>query len=263
MNNIYGIVTNHSSAPRPSTRFAPSGRTAFGISRNQAYHSIGYAAFISLISKLKISFIIGSKMAFFGASHCISPLIGYYSGATTTFLTFFMRTIIFALMSTSLPITSLFYHIPTLCASLYFATYTSTNNILRNRLAMATIPILCFMLFYLHPIGNQALAYTFFWLIPLLSLLITHKNIFIHALASTFIAHAVGSVIWIYTIGPKTAAAWLALIPIVIIERVLFASGMVLCIQLVAALKKHPVAFHTFWKNLVQSMTTNTIVTNK
>ncbi len=48
-----------------------------------------------------------------------------------------------------------------------------------------------------------------------------------HALASTFIAHAVGSVIWLYTV-PMVASAWLALIPIVACERLLYTAGIVM-----------------------------------
>ena len=229
-----------------------------------AYHGIGYTALIGLLSKIKVSFIIGSKMAFFGASHCISPLVGYYSGAKASLYTFLARTCISAVFLSSMPLALLFYHIPTLCASLYFAAHAQTKNSLRNRFALATIPLLCFVLFYLHPVGNQALAYTAFWLLPLLSLLIAHKNIFIHALASTFMAHAAGSAIWLYTVGPKTADLWLALIPIVIVERMLFASGMVLCIQLVAYAQTNRSKLAALWNKIVAPQTTaNTLVTGK
>jgi len=46
------------------------------------------------------------------------------------------------------------------------------------------------------------------------------------ALIASFIAHAVGSVIWLYcgTIAPEI---WTALMPLVIVERLLIAAGMV------------------------------------
>src|SRR2546430_1999084 len=49
--------------------------------------------------------------------------------------------------------------------------------------------------------------------------------VFLQALGSAFIAHAVGSVIWLYTVG-MTPAAWLGLIPVVFVERMLCAAGM-------------------------------------
>ena len=102
---------------------------------------------------------------------------------------------------------------------------------------MSLLLIGCFTAFGLHTVGSQALAYTLFWFIPLISTLIAHKNIFIHTVASTFTAHAVGSVLWLYSVGPVTPAAWLGLIPVVMVERLLFASGMTLSIHLIAALK--------------------------
>jgi hypothetical protein len=48
---------------------------------------------------------------------------------------------------------------------------------------------------------------------------------FTHALTATFIAHAVGSTIWIYS-QPTTPAFWLALIPIVALERLIYAVGI-------------------------------------
>jgi len=80
-------------------------------------------------------------------------------------------------------------------------------------------------LFLIHPIGAAASAYTLFWLIPIAFYYISHKNIFFESLGSTYTAHAVGSVIWLYTVD-MTPTAWLALIPLVFIERTLFAIGM-------------------------------------
>lgn len=45
------------------------------------------------------------------------------------------------------------------------------------------------------------------------------------SLGATFTAHAVGGAMWNYIV-PMTPAAWIALIPIVIFERLLFASGI-------------------------------------
>ena len=60
------------------------------------------------------------------------------------------------------------------------------------------------------------------------------KCVWHDALASTFIAHAVGSVIWLYTV-PMTAAAWIALIPLVACERMLYASGIVIGHTMIAS----------------------------
>jgi hypothetical protein len=88
------------------------------------------------------------------------------------------------------------------------------------------LPLLCMALFVSHPVGAAAAPYAFYWFIPMIIAMMRTENIWLHSLASTFTAHAVGSVIWLYTM-PMTPAAWLALIPLVACERILYASGIV------------------------------------
>ena len=80
--------------------------------------------------------------------------------------------------------------------------------------------------FIAHPVGAQAWVYSLYWLIPVVLYFLRKESLFLTALGSTFTAHAVGSVIWIYA-NPMTPQAWLVLIPVVFIERFVFASGMV------------------------------------
>ena len=88
------------------------------------------------------------------------------------------------------------------------------------------VPIsLCMAMFLLHPVGYQAFFYSWFWFIPMIIHMLPFRNPFLEALGATFIAHAIGSVLVLY-MKTMTAAAWLALIPVVVIERLLFASGM-------------------------------------
>ena len=54
-------------------------------------------------------------------------------------------------------------------------------------------------------------------------------TLYSRALTSSFVAHAVGSVIWLYC-GTVPVEAWTALMPIVAIERVLIAAGMIGCV---------------------------------
>jgi hypothetical protein len=79
-------------------------------------------------------------------------------------------------------------------------------------------------LFIIHPVGLLASAYSLYWLIPVGCYFIARTSIFSAALASTFIAHAVGSVMWLY-LQPTTAQYWLTLIPVVAAERLIFASA--------------------------------------
>ena len=52
-----------------------------------------------------------------------------------------------------------------------------------------------------------------------------YREVASKSLGATFTAHAVGGAIWNYVV-PMTPQMWIALIPIVIFERLVFASGI-------------------------------------
>lgn len=80
--------------------------------------------------------------------------------------------------------------------------------------------------FIAHPVGFWAAPYACYWLIPITLYFVQNKSVFLQALCSTLIAHAVGSVIWIYSV-PMSVFDWYRLIPVVAVERFAFALGMV------------------------------------
>jgi len=62
------------------------------------------------------------------------------------------------------------------------------------------------------------------WLIPFVATFFK-KRLILNSLGATFTAHAVGSTIFLYTFG-LTPQIWLALIPVVFIERGVFTVGI-------------------------------------
>jgi hypothetical protein len=104
---------------------------------------------------------------------------------------------------------------PTLFAVFYFSKKRPSNLL---------IPILCMIAFLLHPVGRAAWQYSLFWLIPIAAHF-GRKILFVRSLGATFTAHAVGGALWIWAFG-LTPQIWLALIPQVIMERTLFATGI-------------------------------------
>lgn len=180
-------------------------------------HSFLTACGIKIASFIKISYIIGSHAAFFSASSIALPLMGSFSRIPAiTMSCAFGFMIRLALGASVLPM--LAYWVPGLCAALYWQ--------MPSKIYRAGLPLLCMALFLVHPVGIAAAPYAFYWFIPFVIAFIKSENIWTHALASTFTAHAIGSVIWLYTM-PITAAMWLALIPIVACERMLYAAGIV------------------------------------
>ena len=194
---------------------------------------ISVYCFIKCFSLFKISCIVGSRMAFFSGASIIIPLVGICGGlmtmVTTTMLSVFVRGIVFGFNPFLLAV----HHIPGLCGALYW--------INKNRFMRTVVPLLCMFFFIIHPVGNSASLYTLYWMIPVILQFVTKRTMFFDALGSTFTAHAVGSVLWLYG-DPMTPAIWLALIPVVFIERIVCATGMVLAYQLFLYLKHN---YHT------------------
>lgn len=107
---------------------------------------------------------------------------------------------------------------PMLFAAAYFALYTKKAKL------SVVAPLACIALFLMHPVGAAAWPFALFWLIPVVALAFP-QNLLLRSYGATFSAHAVGGVLWIYTI-PTTPAYWLALMPVVLVERTVFAAGI-------------------------------------
>lgn len=162
----------------------------------------------------KISNIQGLSQAHFSFMQCIIPLAGMLFGLFGSFSVLLGMAALRALGLMSFT----YFGLPTFCASLCWAT--------GHRAVRIGIPALCMVLFIAHPIGYYAAPYTLYWLIPIACAFMHRNNRFLTAISSTFVAHAVGSVVHIYTVNAMTPTAWLALIPVVALERLIIALGM-------------------------------------
>jgi hypothetical protein len=197
----------------------------------QKYYLAMVQAFVSflaicLLSSIKMSYIIGSYFSFFSAANIMLPLTGLSGGAMAVFAIVLFRIAKMIAIGNINPWSFLVHGLPGIGAALYFVpAYAFIMRLL--------IPAACILLFIAHPVGFQAAAYTLFWFIPMVIYFSKTNYLFFHALSSTFVAHAVGSVIWLYTV-PMAAAVWLDLIPLVLVERTVYALGMVLVYTIVA-----------------------------
>ena len=105
---------------------------------------------------------------------------------------------------------------PMLFAAAYFAKKGKWNIVL---------PAFAMIAFIVHPIGRQAWYYSMYWLIPIACYFFRDRFLLARSLGTTFTAHAVGSTLWLYVFAlPKTV--WISLIPVVAMERALFAMGI-------------------------------------
>jgi hypothetical protein len=200
--------------------------------------------------------IFGSWAGFFSVKAMVLPLVGAFSGVGGALFLAGFRLLIRSMWGAALDAHILAHYLPGLCASFSWAT--------QSILVHLVLPLACMLLFVMHPEGAQAWYYSLYWLIPVVIycskiILVTNfsswraeaaekpgrsqpRAIFFAALSSTFIAHAVGSVIWLYTM-PTSASLWQALLPVVAVERLVFATGMSVGYCVIAAvLRRIPVS---------------------
>ena len=108
---------------------------------------------------------------------------------------------------------------PTLFAVYYFATISKKEG-----RWILVVPVLAILIFLAHPNGRQVPQYTLFWIIPLIAYRF-RNNLWMKSLGATFTAHSVGGAAWIWAFN-LPASVWQGLIPVVISERLLFATGI-------------------------------------
>ncbi len=128
------------------------------------------------------------------------------------------------LLSQPLDLTTALRFLPPIFGAYFFATYKGKSKY--SRAIQLIAPLACMALFILNPVGAQAWQYSLFWLIPPILALAPTQNVYFRSLGATFTQHAIGGIIWIYFVNPLTPNVWLALIPVVAVERLLFASGI-------------------------------------
>lgn len=106
--------------------------------------------------------------------------------------------------------------LPMMMAAVYFARKMPLNVI---------VPVLAIISFIANPVGREVWYFSLFWTIPIIAYFFQEKYLVARALGATFAAHSVGGALWIWLV-PLPAAVWIGLIPVVIMERLLFAVGI-------------------------------------
>ena len=205
--------------------------------KNKFFFQSMLYAFIALsiyaCSSINVSFLWGSRQLSLTGLSLLFPALG-------VLLALPQSAILIGLYYTLRAVLGFYtftFGIPTLVATAnWSATYYDTKmskSLLRTAkfLLQVFVPLICMVLFVTHPIGKNAVVYSLYWFIPVFLFIyqefIHSSSVFGTALSSTFIAHAVGSVISLYTFSIP-ASIWISLIPMVAIERLVFAGGTVL-----------------------------------
>lgn len=187
----------------------------------------GTIILLQIVSHFKVNCIFGSQIAIFSGVNFLGPLLGMWHGMPLAAGLLIGRAFIRYFFMGGSFFTPLVYHIPTICASAYFVPGKPFFKVFT--------PLVCMLLFIAHPVGRQAFWYSAFWLIPMVLAFVWQRSLFLTALGSTFTAHAVGTVLWLYWVG-ISAETFALLMPIVPLERAVYALGMVIIHHVVSYL---------------------------
>ena len=170
-----------------------------------------------LIACVPFNFIVGSKFAWFSCVTFALPALGYQYSLLYVIFYIFTKALCLKKLS------ALFF----LCRlPLVFSTLALQRRDIKISVG---VPLIAIILFCMHPVGNQVFYYSWYWFIPMILYWFVQDSLCARAVSASFIAHAVGSVIWLY-VGNISAQTWIALIPLVAVERLLIAAGMVACV---------------------------------
>lgn len=178
---------------------------------------------IALVSfKINFSHLVGSSSQYFNFFQFFGPIAGAFLGPVIGIYSILLAQLAdFAILGRPVEAISLLRMLPMLFAALYFALFLKKKSL---KDASVAVPVVCIALFALHPVAGQAWYYSLFWTIPVIAKIFS-KSLFLRSLGATFSAHAIGSVIWAWTV-PMSAEQWAMLIPVTAFERVLFALGI-------------------------------------
>ena len=172
-----------------------------------------------LIGKnINFSPVIGAENQFFTLYQFFGPTAGAFLGPVFGGIAvFFAQIADFLILGKEFTLLNVLRMLPMIFAVIYFAN--------KKKFLGSIVPLICMVLYIAHPIGRASWLYSMYWLIPILGSLFPRKFLLLKSLGATFTAHAIGSVIWLYTV-PMEAGQWLALIPTVAYERIIFACGI-------------------------------------
>lgn len=176
-----------------------------------------FVIFGLILLSIPFTNIVGSNQKF-SLFDFFAPATGLFLGSIWGALSvIFVKIISFLFSGQSLETATIIRFFPLALAAFYFGAR-------KYQKLVAIIPLVCMVLFILHPQGRGAWFYSLYWLIPVASVFIKRSLIF-NSLGATFTAHAVGSVAFLYVFNLPTEV-WIALIPIVFLERMLFTGGI-------------------------------------
>ncbi len=173
----------------------------------KSFVAAAFTGLMHIARKVTVGGVYGSLNGYFSLAPCIAPLFGFFCTSSTVLYSFILRAIVHYVIHSNYS-----FYLPTLCGTLWLST--------ESRALKLVIPALCIALFAIHP--QASVLFSCYWITPLILSFAPKRFIFLQAVGSTFTAHAVGSVFWIYA-HQTDPLFWNALLGRVLFERLSYA----------------------------------------
>ncbi len=194
-----------------------------GLTKRKLLFLCLFAVFAAIAEQINFAPVIGSNAAYFTLFQFFGPIVAAFLGLGLGLAALLASQVVnFVLLGKAITLVNVLRLSTMLFAAYYFARIDTK----RFDAVGIGVPLACMALFMMTPAGAQAWYYSLYWLIPVVVRVAGwSKNLVARSLGATFTAHAIGSVIFAYSL-PYTAAQWAALMPVTAYERLLFAAGI-------------------------------------
>ena len=188
-----------------------------GSLRNKFLFFLGFTTLGILALQVPLTQLAGSSVKF-TLFDAFGPIAGAFLGTLPgAFAVFLMQGFHFVTQGANFSDpAALIRLLPMIVAALYFSRKMPLNVV---------VPALAIIAFVAHPVGREVWYFSLFWTIPIICYFFQERWLLARALGATFMAHSVGGALWVWFV-PIPAAVWVGLIPVVIMERLLFATGI-------------------------------------
>lgn len=191
-------------------------------SRKRILFLVLFSAMVFIGKRINFSAIVGAEKQYFTLFQFFGPVTGRFLGPVFGVIAVLGAQVAdFLFAGKSFSLFSLIQLTPMVYAAYYFGK--------RKKSLAMVIPIIAMGFWMLHPVGRQVWFFSLYWIIPIIVKFLPKKyadNLYLRSLGSTFTAHSVGSTAFLYAVPEMTAVMWIGLIPVVAIERFLFAGGI-------------------------------------
>jgi len=196
---------------------------SMGLSKRKLMFLGAFAVFAAIAEQINFAPIIGSDASYFTLFQFFGPIVASFLGLGLGLVALAAsQAVNMVVLGKAISLVSVLRLSTMLFAAYYFARI----DFKKLDAVGIGVPLACMALFVMTPAGAGAWYYSLYWLIPVaVRVFGWSKNLLARSLGATFTAHAIGSVIFAYSL-PYTSAQWTALVPITAYERLMFAAGI-------------------------------------